>query len=140
VLKGGLTITKKKETIMQVQGFTCSNPSCGRAFTNPIKAQNLASKESESYEACPYCLTKIIVEEEPSPLLEEKQEPDVSETKIKKSVTRSIDEKRKKVPSEIQGCLHHFGYLSKRSTKEKIPEECIVCGNIVQCMLQNITG
>jgi hypothetical protein len=30
--------------------------------------------------------------------------------------------------------------LSKRSSKEKIPEECMMCENIVQCMLKNVTG
>jgi hypothetical protein len=36
-------------------------------------------------------------------------------------------------------CKHFFGYLSKRSSKEGVPEECIVCEKIVQCMLKTVT-
>jgi hypothetical protein len=37
-------------------------------------------------------------------------------------------------------CSRQLGYLSKRSPKEKIPEECMMCSSIVQCMLKNVTG
>ncbi|MGQ9529937.1 MAG: hypothetical protein ACUVQX_04620 [Candidatus Bathycorpusculaceae bacterium] len=43
------------------------------------------------------------------------------------------------MPPKAHVCAHHFGYLSERKTKEKIPEECIMCENIVQCMLKNVT-
>jgi hypothetical protein len=43
-------------------------------------------------------------------------------------------------PPKPQKCTHGFGYLSKRSSKEKIPEECMMCENIVQCMLKNVTS
>jgi hypothetical protein len=55
----------------------------------------------------------------------------------------SVDFKEKTLAEsspKVQGCIHHFGYLSKRSKKEKIPEECMICENIVQCMLKNVTG
>ena len=35
-------------------------------------------------------------------------------------------------------CSHHFGYLSERSSKEKIPEERMACAEIVNCMLKAI--
>jgi len=30
--------------------------------------------------------------------------------------------------------------LSERSRKEKIPDECMICEEIVQCMLKKVTG
>jgi hypothetical protein len=33
-------------------------------------------------------------------------------------------------------CLNHFGYLSERKTKEQIPDECLTCKDILQCMLK----
>ncbi len=33
------------------------------------------------------------------------------------------------------GCPHHFGYLSKRPKDIPIPEECLTCRKMVQCML-----
>jgi hypothetical protein len=35
-------------------------------------------------------------------------------------------------------CHHHPGYLSERSSKEKIPDECMVCKDIVECMLKKM--
>lgn len=32
-------------------------------------------------------------------------------------------------------CMHHFGYLSKSSRGKDIPEECITCEKVVECML-----
>jgi len=55
----------------------------------------------------------------------------------------SVDFKEKMLAEsspKVQGCVHHFGYLSERSKKEKIPEECMICGNVVQCMLKNVNG
>jgi hypothetical protein len=37
--------------------------------------------------------------------------------------------------SKISGCPHHFGYLSQRPRGEEIPEECMVCKKIVDCMV-----
>ena len=39
-----------------------------------------------------------------------------------------------------RACAHQFGYLSKRSSKEQIPEECMMCEDIVKCMLKGMTG
>jgi hypothetical protein len=33
-------------------------------------------------------------------------------------------------------CKNHFGYLSERSLKEQIPDECLTCKDIVHCMLK----
>ncbi|MEM2971570.1 MAG: hypothetical protein QW270_04010 [Candidatus Bathyarchaeia archaeon] len=49
-------------------------------------------------------------------------------------------EKESKPPPKVGRCTHFFGYLSKRSAKDKIPEECLTCGKIVECMLQGVTG
>ncbi|MEM3769612.1 MAG: hypothetical protein QXG76_00305 [Candidatus Bathyarchaeia archaeon] len=67
---------------------------------------------------------------------EQKIPEEESETKEKPLV----NEKREiqTVPEKTE-CKHYFGYLSKRSSKESVPEECIVCEKIVQCMLKTIT-
>lgn len=31
-------------------------------------------------------------------------------------------------------CIRHFGYLNERSSKEKIPEDCMMCTEILRCM------
>jgi len=136
----GMSIHKKKEN-KDNQSFTCPNPSCGRVFPKPIKAENLSLK-NEAYDACPYCLTEITVEngiliteetekEKPKLSIEEENEQETKPTLGKVSV-ETLD--------KPVTCKHNFGYLSQRSTKEKIPEECMMCERIVKCMLQRVKG
>jgi hypothetical protein len=136
---GGLTIPKKKE-ITESQKFTCSNPSCGKVFVNPVKAKNLALKGTKPYDACPYCLTEIVIDEKESMGIRSEQKPELKETEIEELRAPITDEKSAQAHPKTQNCVHQFGYLSKRSSKEKIPEECMMCENIVQCMLLNVTG
>jgi hypothetical protein len=141
-LEEGLTINKKKENenTRDNQSFTCPNPSCGRVFTNPIKAENLTLK-SGVYNACPYCLTEINIEKS-TIAAEEKEtmrlEPHAGK-EIKQKERVMLEKASVDLPNK-SGCTHHFGYLSQRSTKEKIPEECVMCEKIVQCMLQGVRG
>jgi len=99
----------------------------------------LCSKNAEVYDACPFCLTEITLEKS-STTFEEKKNLKRRKTGSEQA---SVDFKEKTLAEsspKVRGCVHHFGYLSKRSKKEKIPEECMICENIVQCMLKNVTG
>jgi hypothetical protein len=42
-------------------------------------------------------------------------------------------------PQPVVHCSLHFGYLSERSKNENIPDECVVCENIVKCMLKKMS-
>jgi hypothetical protein len=35
-------------------------------------------------------------------------------------------------------CQYHLGYLSERVQSQQIPEDCIVCKDIVECMLRKM--
>jgi len=128
----------KKKTLPEGQNFTCPNPTCGKVFTNPLKTENLHPNGKEVYDACPYCLTEITLEDEPITVRKE-ESLETSKTEDVQ-IRNNPKEETRQQPSKVQGCTHHFGYLSNRSSKEKIPEECMVCENIVQCMLRNVTG
>jgi len=132
-------VTKKSRAATEGQSHTCPNPLCGRVFANPLKAENLGLQNHEAYYACPYCLTEITLEKN-STTVEKKQK--VETKKIKSELTKAQfkDEETAQPSKKMQGCAYHFGYLSERSEKGKIPEECIVCENIVQCMLKNVAG
>lgn len=97
----------------------------------------LGSKKSETYDACPYCLTEITIGEnaETIEVQKEKEEIEVEQPEIRK-----IEKTPAPKIQKTEGCSHYMGYLSQRSRKEKIPEECMVCENIVKCMLKNVTG
>ncbi len=101
----------------------------------------------EPYDACPYCLTEIVQEEEPIAVCdkpetfeqEEIEEPEEAETEAEVEETahaeKPVESNTAEAPSE---CLHHLGYLSEKSSKEQIPEECMMCKDIVTCMLKKM--
>ena len=112
---------------------TCQNPSCKKSFTAPLKTLNLQENQAEPYFACPFCLTKIKIVEEPLKTEEKPEEieqPKISQAETKENVAKNGDK-----PS---GCHYHSGYLSERSSKEQIPDECLVCKDIVDCMLRKM--
>ena len=131
---------KKAKAKMKSQSFACSNPECERVFANPIIVQDLTSKNESSYSACPYCLTEILIE----------KNSEVEEERRTLEKKRAIIKKAKALPPKLKSaeqlslkenkCPYHFGYLSQRSKKEEIPEECMTCEKIVQCMLKKVTG
>jgi len=128
------------KTKMKNQSFTCSNLECGRVFVNPIIVQDLSLKNDSSYQACPYCLTEIITEKT-FEVKDIESAQKKKETKIKEAKERIHKIKSVQQPFlEEHKCPHHFGYLSERSRKEAIPEGCIICEKIVQCMLKKVTG
>lgn len=123
---------------MESQPITCPNESCGKVFTNPLKTTDLGSRSPKTYDACPYCLTEIIVEEQPV-IAMLKSTPEERGDEISKTSLRFVEEKQSS-PVKTPCCQHQLGYLSKRAAKEKIPDECIMCEQIVKCMLKNVTG
>jgi hypothetical protein len=34
-------------------------------------------------------------------------------------------------------CPHHFGYLSKLAPDKSVPEECLLCQKVVECIISN---
>ena len=125
---------------MESQGFTCPNPVCGRVFSNPVRAENLGSKNAEVYDACPYCLTEIVVEEAHHTLEKEEDLREKETEPVERLEMPAVKLESAKPESPVQGCQRHFGYLGERSSKEKIPDECMTCENIVKCMLKNIAS
>ena len=47
-------------------------------------------------------------------------------------------EKKISISEKSVECNFHLGYLSERSSKEQIPNGCIMCKDIVPCMLKKM--
>ena len=106
---------------------------CGKTFPVPIKVLDLQAKNPEPYVACPHCLGRIL-----SDLVSEVHEPAIDAPEDADSRQEAVNSFAQRVEEPAAECAHHFGYLSERSSKEKIPEECMVCGKIVDCMLKSV--
>ena len=105
---------------------------------------NLQQDNEEPYDACPYCLTEIVVEEEPVEVYNEPEtleqdeieEPvEAEEPEVEEPAQAEEPVKAPEAPSE---CAHYLGYLSEKSSSEQIPDECMMCKDIVTCMLKKM--
>jgi len=94
--------------------FACDK--CGGTFQNPILATISCSGKVQTYYACPRCMTRINKEH--------------TETTKSKSVI-----KKPSVKLENAQCRHSLGYLKKRPKNTPIPDECLTCRKMIECML-----
>jgi hypothetical protein len=116
------SISESAEPAVRNQGYVCSNASCRKVFAKPLKATNLQQENAEPYDACPFCLTEISSEEESSQQATAK--------------TGLQDTNARPLADGSSQCKNHFGYLSQQGSKKQIPDECMVCKDVVQCMLK----
>jgi hypothetical protein len=112
---------------------------------------NLQQDTEEPYDACPYCLTEITVEEEPAINFDEPEtlesetfEPETFESEEslvepepEVEEAEAVEEKVEE-PEASSECAHYLGYLSEKSSKDQIPDECMTCKDIVTCMLKKM--
>jgi DNA-directed RNA polymerase subunit RPC12/RpoP len=108
----------------------CVYERCGKSFTAPVRLTDLSNKpHSATYYACPYCFSKM-----------DESEHNLShELKLMKNqdneTTTSNNPKKHATPEDTTfQCPHHVGYLKKRSKDEDVPDYCLTCPKILQCM------
>jgi hypothetical protein len=128
----------RKEQSAKEEKFACPNFSCGFVFSKPVKVKNMNSKGSKCYDACPRCLTAIIAEESVT-VVDAKPDKTVQDNRAQETISSSSEVRRTEQTTTVH-CAHHLGYLSERARNEKIPEDCMVCENIVMCMLKVVNG
>lgn len=118
------------------KALTCQNPSCKKTFTAPLKTLNLQQTPPEPYLSCPHCLTKIEPIDE-TPETQEKSEKTPLEKE--QSKTNQVESKEKtKSDEKATACHYHPGYLSERTGKEQIPDDCLICKDILESMLRKM--
>jgi len=135
----------------------CPNPKCHREVEEPVLLNNLSKTPAEQYYACPHCLIKLdmeakneeeVIEESTlsppmHPSLErvldvisaepQKERRGREEAPVKPSKEKEKGPKEEESP---KGCPHQFGYLSHRPKDAPIPQQCLTCQKIVDCMLR----
>ena len=75
------------------------------------------------------------MQNEDSDRLEEIQVINKPESKQEETI---LSNEKANVKEKSSGCKYHMGYLSEREKNQQIPDECIVCGDIVGCMLKKM--
>jgi hypothetical protein len=42
--------------------------------------------------------------------------------------------------TQTKDCQYWFGYLSQKESQEPIPQECVECEKVVECMLKKLNS
>ncbi len=130
-------------------------PNCGIEINKLLFTVVNSGFIMEEYYGCPYCLAKIkdidekktcetpkneITEdfEEDSKIIENKAiEPEetFSENEIENeeelTEANNVNENKPKPP----GCNHQAGYLKNRPKDSPVPDECLTCTEMINCMI-----
>jgi len=103
-------------------GFRCDE--CNRTFPKPILATVSSPGSVQKYYACPHCFSKVGgVKYSES---EETRETLIAKKNIKKVMTENKDNVK---------CEHFLGYLKKRPKDMPIPDDCLTCDKMIECLL-----
>ena len=98
---------------------------CGEEFETPLLAMVSSAFVVEEYYACPKCLSKVGSLEQPKNL-----EVDETVNEEEEALEMKIEDTGK----ESVTCAHHLGYLKRRPKDTPIPEECLTCSKMIDCM------
>jgi len=121
-------MSQQVRAVKDGESYICSNPKCKKSFTTPLLAQDLSSKDTSPYYACPACFTRI---EDIDPSVDKRRKP-----RSKKSVLEKASAKLEEAQETLDEtkCPHHFGYLAQKPRTEKMSDECMVCSKMLECM------
>ena len=100
--------------------LTCDG--CGRTYEKPIVARVSTPGHIQTYGACPHCMTKVY-------------DINLPETGGKEKPSSLVQPNRpqEKASSEVK-CDHFFGFLNKRTKGTPVPEHCLTCDKMVECL------
>jgi DNA-directed RNA polymerase subunit RPC12/RpoP len=113
---------------------------CGRAVPSPVRLTNLTHKpKEETYYACPFCFSRLETEEVPDHLecvhghsgLNASSAVNVLHSRSEKNATKFAE-------TSSTNCAHGYGYLNNRPKDASIPDECLTCARILQCMTKSL--
>lgn len=100
----------------------CTCDECGTTYNKPLLAMNTSNGSDEQYYACPRCLTKVSK-------AETRQKEEAHET----APIRNLKEAGPMLQNEVK-CQHFPGYLKKRPKDMPIPDGCLTCTKMVECL------
>jgi len=108
------------------QASACSCTKCGKSFSQPVELTVRTKGSLETYQACPHCFSQVSVSDNL------KKPP--SEAALD-ALANAVKETAKDIEKNKQaGCSNFLGYLKKRPKGSPIPDECLTCDSIMQCM------
>ena len=102
--------------------FVCDH--CGKIFQKPILATVSIDQQTQTYYACPRCMSKA-----------QSSKISIREKEEKNTALITEPKKLRKDQESGEECQHFFGYLNKREKNVPFPDECLTCTRMVDCLL-----
>ncbi len=119
--KEDMLATSDARTALQCARLNCPYDQCGKSFEKPVVLTDFSKTPRETYYACPYCFSKLEI------VLK------AQENLHTVSVKMSHEPKMILTPKK---CEHHMGYLAALEKEDSIPDECLTCSKLIQCMVK----
>jgi hypothetical protein len=107
---------------------------CGEEFEKPLRASVFSGSEISEYYACPRCLSEVMCENKEE-WVADHETPDkllLSEEKVQEISLKAAEFNREN-RSETT-CERELGYLKKRPRDTAIPDQCLICASMIDCM------
>lgn len=111
-----------EEHVLTDDASGCTCDECGETYIRPVLATVMSQGASQSYYACPRCLTKV------GEIRTQKKEETRGSLPID-VLSRSAT----KLENDVK-CQHFLGYLKRRPKDMAIPDECLTCTKMVECL------
>lgn len=105
-------------------GSSCE--ACGRIFLNSIQLTNHSETPMETYNACPFCFAK-----QQDLRLEQSEVKISTNSESVETPLNTIDDS----PPKQTDCPHQLGYLKARPKNTPVPDDCLTCLKMIQCLL-----
>jgi hypothetical protein len=107
---------------------------CGEEFEKPLRASVFSGSQISEYYACPRCLSQLMCEDKEERVADQ-ETPDtllLSEEKVQEISLKAAEFNREN-RSETT-CERELGYLKKRPRDTGIPDQCLICASMIDCM------
>ena len=103
---------------------------CGQEFDKPLLTELHSGSMIEEYYACPRCLTKV------GEVEHEKRTHTDSDEKLEEEepVAEEAESFQPVKADGAQPCPFYAGYLRKRPKGTQIPEGCLTCSKMIECI------
>jgi hypothetical protein len=101
---------------------------CGESSKTPLLTMVFLESETEKYYACPRCLSRTanIYAKQISKDFEKLEDNLIDHEEFAISNASNSE-----VPKR---CVYNLGYLKNRIKNSPIPEECLTCSKMIECM------
>ncbi|NWG11176.1 hypothetical protein HXY33_05450 [Candidatus Bathyarchaeota archaeon] len=103
--------------------FQCDG--CRSEFHKPLLATDSSRGNVQTYYACPRCLSKVDV----------KHKREVEDSSVSALLAPAKKVSGAKHEAEVK-CQHFLGFLKKRDKDTAIPDECLTCEKMIECMVR----